>query len=73
MVKASGYGTFSLPIEVYFKNMNDVCKVKFEYDLFLQLEGPPITYHRYEIVTFKNPSGDLRKNLIQCGGVSHLL
>lgn len=69
-VKESGYGCFSLPIEVYFKNKDEPRKVKFDYDLFLQSEGPPISHVRYEKITFKNPSEDFRIKLIKGGGVS---
>lgn len=68
-VKESGYGCFSLPIEVYFKNKDEPRKVKFDYDLFLQSEGPPISHVRYEKMTFKNPSEDFRIKLIKGGGV----
>ena len=69
-VKESGYGCFSLPIEVYFKNKEEPRKVKFEYELTLQAEGPPISCVRYEKMTFKNPSEDFRTKLIKGGGVS---
>lgn len=69
VVRESGYGCFSLPIEVYFKNKDEPRKVKFEYDLFLQSEGPPISHVRYEKMTFKNPSEDFRMKLIKGGGV----
>ena len=71
-VKESGYAGFSLPIEVFFKNVDEPRKVKFEYDLFLQLEGPPIFNVRHEKVTFKNPSDDFKMKFIKGGGVSHL-
>lgn len=44
--------------------------MRFEYDLFLQSEGPPISHVRYEKMTFKNPSEDFRMKLIKGGGVS---
>ena len=69
VVKESGYGCFSLPIEVYFKNKDEPRKVRFEYDLVLQSEGPPIQYLRHEKLTFKNPSEDFRRKLILGGGV----
>ena len=69
-MKESGYGCFSLPIEVYFKNKDEPRKVKFDYDLFLQSEGPPISHVRYEKMTFRNPSEDFRMKLIKGGGVS---
>lgn len=70
MVKESGYGCFSLPIEVYFKSKEEPRKVRFEYELFLQNEGPPISHVRHERMTFKNPSEDFRMKLIKGGGVS---
>ena len=44
--------------------------MKFEYELTLQAEGPPISCVRYEKMTFKNPSEDFRTKLIKGGGVS---
>ena len=69
-VKESGYAGFSLPIEVFFKNVDEPRKVKFEYDLFLQSDGPPISHICYEKLTFKNPTKDFRMKLIKGGGVS---
>lgn len=69
-VKESGYGCFSLPIEIYFKNKVEPRKVRFEYDLYLQSEGGPIINVRPEKIIFKNPSEDFRRKLILGGGVS---
>ncbi|XP_070541879.1 protein AF-9-like [Ptychodera flava] len=69
-VAESGYAGFTLPIEVYFKNKEEPKKVKFEYDLFLHLEGcPPVNHIRCEKLTFNNPTEDFRRKLIKAGGV----
>ncbi|XP_077988564.1 protein ENL-like [Glandiceps talaboti] len=69
-VSESGYAGFTLPIEVYFKNKEEPKKVKFEYDLFLHLEGcPPVNHIRCEKLTFNNPTEDFRRKLIKAGGV----
>lgn len=70
VVKESGYGCFPLPIEIYFKHKDEPRSVKFEYELTLQVEGPPISHTRYEKVTIKNPGEDFRNKLIKGGGVS---
>ncbi|XP_002732768.1 protein ENL-like [Saccoglossus kowalevskii] len=69
-VAESGYAGFTLPIEVYFKNKEEPKKVRFEYDLFLHLEGcPPVNHIRCEKLTFNNPTEDFRRKLIKAGGV----
>ena len=66
----SGYGSFLLPIEIHFKNKEEPKKVRFEYDLFLQLVGnPPVNNSRIEALTFRNPVEDFKKKLLKGGGV----
>lgn len=67
----SGYGSFNLPIEVYFKNKDEPKKVRFEYDLLLpNLNDPPINQIRSECLTFQNPSEDFKQKLVKAGGTS---
>lgn len=68
-VSESGYAGFIMPIEVYFKNKEEPKKVKFEYDLYLRLEGPPVNHVRYEKLTFQNPVDDFRRKLLKAGGI----
>lgn len=45
-------------------------KVRFDYDLFLHLEGhPPVNHLRCEKLTFNNPTEEFRRKLLRAGGV----
>uniref|UniRef100_A0A8C3J1C3 MLLT3 super elongation complex subunit n=2 Tax=Calidris pygmaea TaxID=425635 RepID=A0A8C3J1C3_9CHAR len=69
-VEESGYAGFILPIEVYFKNKEEPKKVRFDYDLFLHLEGhPPVNHLRCEKLTFNNPTEEFRRKLQKAGGI----
>uniref|UniRef100_A0A3P8SQE1 MLLT3 super elongation complex subunit n=1 Tax=Amphiprion percula TaxID=161767 RepID=A0A3P8SQE1_AMPPE len=69
-VEESGYAGFILPIEVYFRNKEEPKKVRFDYDLFLHLEGhPPVNHLRCEKLTFNNPTEEFRRKLLKAGGV----
>ncbi|MEE6512341.1 hypothetical protein FKM82_019284, partial [Ascaphus truei] len=69
-VEESGYAGFILPIEVYFKNKEEPKKVRFDYDLFLHLDGhPPVNHLRCEKLTFNNPTEEFRKKLLKAGGI----
>ncbi|CAF93349.1 unnamed protein product, partial [Tetraodon nigroviridis] len=69
-VEESGYAGFILPIEVYFRNKEEPKKVRFDYDLFLHLEGhPPVNHLRCEKLTFNNPTEEFRRRLLKAGGV----
>ncbi|KAM6230185.1 protein AF-9 [Porphyrio hochstetteri] len=69
-VEESGYAGFILPIEVYFKNKEEPKKVRFDYDLFLHLEGhPPVNHLRCEKLTFNNPTEEFRRKLLLAGGM----
>jgi len=69
-VEESGYGSFLLNIEIYFRNKEEPKKVKFDYDLYLQLVGnPPVTNVRVEVLTFTDPVEDFKKKLLKGGGV----
>ncbi|XP_069374702.1 protein AF-9 isoform X4 [Paralichthys olivaceus] len=68
-VEESGYAGFILPIEVYFKNKEEPKKVRFDYDLFLHLDGhPPVNHLRCEKLTFNNPTEEFRRKLLKAGG-----
>ena len=70
-VSESGYAGFELPIDIYFKSKHEPRKIRFNYDLFLQLDGsPPVHHIRCEKLTFQNPLDDFRKRLLASGGVS---
>ncbi|XP_075682061.1 protein AF-9 isoform X2 [Rhinoderma darwinii] len=45
-------------------------KVRFDYDLFLHLEGhPPVNHLRCEKLTFNNPTEEFRRKLLKSGGI----
>uniref|UniRef100_A0A3P9M5A2 MLLT3 super elongation complex subunit n=1 Tax=Oryzias latipes TaxID=8090 RepID=A0A3P9M5A2_ORYLA len=68
-VEESGYAGFILPIEVYFKSKEEPKKVRFDYDLFLHLDGhPPVNHLRCEKLTFNNPTEEFRRKLLKAGG-----
>lgn len=47
-------------------------KVRFDYDLFLHLEGhPPVNHLRCEKLTFNNPTEEFRRKLLKAGGVTY--
>ncbi|KAJ4930182.1 hypothetical protein JOQ06_019188 [Pogonophryne albipinna] len=68
-VEESGYAGFILPIEVYFRNKEEPKKVRFDYDLFLHLDGhPPVNHLRCEKLTFNSPTEEFRMKLLKAGG-----
>lgn len=68
-VEESGYAGFILPIEVYFRNKEEPKKVRFDYDLFLHLDGhPPVNHLRCEKLTFNNPTEEFHRRLLKAGG-----
>lgn len=69
-VSESGYGSFTLKVEIYFRNKEDPRKVRFDYDLTLQIVGmPPLNITKVEALTFLNPSEDFEKKLLKGGAV----
>ena len=70
-VSESGYASFELPVEVYFKNKEEPKKISFDYDLYLRLDDA-VSHSRREKLTFQNPSNDFKKKLLKAGGVSLL-
>ena len=68
-VAESGYGSFMLSIEVYFRNEDEPKKVRFGHHLLLpNLNDPPINQIRSEFITFQNPSKEFQQKLLQAGG-----
>ena len=68
----SGYGSFTLPIEVFFKTnaKEDPRKHMINYELTLQLRGlPPLNVTKVEALTFINPSDEFEKRLLKAGAV----
>lgn len=56
---------------VIFNPQEEPKKVRFDYDLFLHLEGhPPVNHLRCEKLTFNNPTEEFRRKLLKAGGVS---
>lgn len=56
---------------VIFHPQEEPKKVRFDYDLFLHLEGhPPVNHLRCEKLTFNNPTEEFRRKLLKAGGVS---
>lgn len=69
-VAEAGYGSFFLPVEVFFKNKEEPRKLMFDYDLVLPACGsPPIDNIRSEALTFTNPTEEFRKKLVKGGGI----
>nr|SZF06487.1 protein AF-9-like [Psoroptes ovis] len=68
-IKESGYASFELPIDVYFRNKEEPKKLRFDYDLYIELDKPVINTRR-ERLTFQNPSAEFRKKLLKGRGVS---
>ncbi|CAN8011526.1 unnamed protein product [Ixodes pacificus] len=67
-VSESGYAGFNMPVEVYFRTREDPKKVEFVYDLYLSLDGTPISNIRCEKLTFHNPPDDFCRKLLKAGG-----
>ena len=69
-VSEHGYGSFFLPIEVYFKNKIEPRKLQFDYDLILPAFGSlPIDNIRSEALTFTNPTDEFKRKLVKGGGI----
>lgn len=68
LLKMSGYAGFVLPIDVYLKNSGgEPRKIRFNYDLQLQPNGPKIVRSQREKYTFGNVSEEFRSKLIKGG------
>ena len=69
-MKESGYGSFNMRIEVFFRNKEDLKSQMFEYDLLLpNSQDPPINQLRSETLTFQSPNEEFRARLIKGGGI----
>ncbi|KAI6658566.1 Protein AF-9-like [Oopsacas minuta] len=69
-VKESGYGSFNMRIEVFFRNKDDLKSQLFEYDLLLpNAQDPPINQLRSETLTFQTPNEEFKSRLIKGGGI----
>jgi len=68
-VTECGYGSFTLPVEIYFRNnKEEPRKYRLEYDLSLQLVGmPALNITKVDSLTFLNPSEDFEKKLSKGG------
>lgn len=67
-VKESGYAGFTLPIEIYLRNREEPKKIRFNYDLNLQNNGPPIVKVQKEKHVFVSPVDDFKYKLLNGGG-----
>jgi len=72
-VSESGYGSFECRIDIYFRNKGDPRKLTFMHDLALTLDrtSDPVVVARCEKLTFRSPSEEFAKRLLQAGGVSN--
>lgn len=70
VLKESGYAGFELPIDIYFKGQgrDDPKKTTIVYDLNLQSNMSNHNVEKREY-TFSNPSPELRRKLLDSGGV----
>ena len=69
-VSESGYGSFNMAIEVFFRNKDDLKSQRFDYDLLLPNAGdPPINQLRSETLTFQSPNEEFKSRLMKGGGI----
>ena len=69
-VSESGYGSFNMAIEVFFRNKDDLKFQRFEYDLLLpNAQDPPINQLRSETLTFQIPNEEFKGRLVKGGGI----
>ena len=72
MVKEDGYGSFTLPIDIYFKTSTngDIRRRRINYNLSLQMVGlPTLNCTTMKAFTFVNPSEEFEKRLLDAGAV----
>lgn len=67
-VKESGYAGFNLPVEIYLQNKDEPKKLKFNYDLHLQPQGPTFRKVQKEKYVFNSPREDFKLKLLKGGG-----
>ena len=66
-ITETGYASFDVIIEVFFRNKAEPRSIRFLYDLYIEMDKPVYKLRR-ERLTFKNPSKDFMKKLIMGGG-----
>ena len=68
-VRESGYAGFVAPIMVYLKGLNDdvPSKIRFDYNLAFNANSS-CNYLQTEKITFRNPSFEFRRRLLDGGG-----
>lgn len=66
-ITETGFGSFTMVIEVHFRNKAEPKNLKFDYDLIIDL-GRPISKLRRERLIFKNPNPEFMKKLFKGGG-----
>ncbi|GJQ72676.1 hypothetical protein Trydic_g1336 [Trypoxylus dichotomus] len=69
LVKESGYAGFNLPIEIYLRNKDEPKKIKFNYDLHLQPNGPTIMNVQKEKYVFSSINDEFKNKLLRGGGI----
>ncbi|CAF1068431.1 unnamed protein product, partial [Didymodactylos carnosus] len=71
-IQETGYGGFSMPIDIYFKTKKDPKKFRIEYDLDLHdLTNGGLkkrSYLRTYRCTFTNPDPDFKQKILAAGG-----
>ena len=68
-IKESGYGQFEFPIQIYFNGTDEVYKVDYYLELQATTDKKTFCKLRRETLTFYNPKPELRKILIESGGI----
>lgn len=69
-VQESGFGSFDMVVDVYFRNKDEPRMVRYTYDLILPSpEQKAIHAPRHEMLTFQNPPLEFCQKLILAGGV----
>jgi YEATS domain-containing protein 1/3 len=68
-VQESGFGSFDMVIDVYFKNKDEPRMVRYTYDLILPTpEQQTLHAPRHEMLTFQNPPLEFCQKLVLAGG-----
>ena len=67
-VKESGFGSFDMVVDVYFRNKDEPRMVRYTYDLILPSpEQQAIHAPRHEMLTFQNPPLEFCQKLVLAG------
>ena len=68
-VQESGFGSFDMVIDVYFRNKDEPRMVRYTYDLILPSpEQQTLHAPRHEMLTFQNPPLEFCQKLVLAGG-----